>query len=216
MSSPCSPKVYNLPCSLWDVELLKDRAHLLAKKMSDIKVCRRLDLNCGPLASEATALPTEPQPKSVKAKIIFFIDRCKKFSVNFGDVLFPHDLMYIDDGDNNSNNDDAVDDDDEFPETHDDHHHSVADRLSARSLVSTSLMIVVYLLPKRLICWFWLFLKLIEDLPIDHIGHTAAQEQFSSWILGTVLTLCHQLCYLSWIETPIAIFLTYTVHRILT
>ena len=30
--------------------------------MSDIKVCKWLDLNCGPLASEATALPTEPQP----------------------------------------------------------------------------------------------------------------------------------------------------------
>ena len=28
--------------------------------MSDIKVCQLLDLNCGPLASKATALPTEP------------------------------------------------------------------------------------------------------------------------------------------------------------
>ena len=30
--------------------------------MSNIKVCRLLDSNHGPLASEATALPTEPQP----------------------------------------------------------------------------------------------------------------------------------------------------------
>ena len=28
-----------------------------------IKVCRWLDSDCGPLASEATALPTEPQPQ---------------------------------------------------------------------------------------------------------------------------------------------------------
>ena len=30
--------------------------------MSDIIVCRWLDSNCRPLASEATTLPTEPQP----------------------------------------------------------------------------------------------------------------------------------------------------------
>lgn len=55
----------------------------------------------------------------------FSTTRCKKFSVNFGDIIFPHDLMYIDDGDNNSNNND--DDDDEYnsnnPETHEDHQH---------------------------------------------------------------------------------------------
>ena len=32
------------------------------KWMSDMKVCQWLDSNCGPLASEATAQPTKPQP----------------------------------------------------------------------------------------------------------------------------------------------------------
>ena len=38
------------------------------------KFCRWLDLNRGPLVSEATALPTEPQPllKSVNFVIVFF------------------------------------------------------------------------------------------------------------------------------------------------
>ena len=35
--------------------------HLTAN-MFVIKLCRRLDSNCGPLELEATALPTEPQP----------------------------------------------------------------------------------------------------------------------------------------------------------
>ena len=35
-----------------------------SRQMFHIKVCRWLDLNCGPPVSEATALPTEPQPLS--------------------------------------------------------------------------------------------------------------------------------------------------------
>ena len=60
--------------SPWPIEVvhaLTSRSHLLLcfclfntvdskQKMTDIKVCRRLDSNRGPLASEATTLPTEP------------------------------------------------------------------------------------------------------------------------------------------------------------
>ena len=31
------------------------------KQMFNIKICQGLDSNCGPLGSEATTLPTEPQ-----------------------------------------------------------------------------------------------------------------------------------------------------------
>ena len=40
--------------------------------MSDIKVYQRLDLNRWPQASEATALPTEPQPLSTSP--LFFVN----------------------------------------------------------------------------------------------------------------------------------------------
>ena len=33
------------------------------KQMFSLKVCQWLDSNCGPLVSEVTALPTEPQPQ---------------------------------------------------------------------------------------------------------------------------------------------------------
>ena len=36
-----------------------------SKQMFHIKVCRCLHSNCGPLVSEATALPAEPQPLSI-------------------------------------------------------------------------------------------------------------------------------------------------------
>ena len=34
----------------------------LTENKCSIKICRRLDSNRGPMISEATALPTEPQP----------------------------------------------------------------------------------------------------------------------------------------------------------
>ena len=37
--------------------------------MSDVKVFRELDSNCGPLVSEATALPTEPHPLTRLRKV---------------------------------------------------------------------------------------------------------------------------------------------------
>jgi hypothetical protein len=46
--------------------------------------------------------------------------RSRQSNSNIGEVIFPQDLMYIDDGDNNSNNGGGND----FPETPDDHHHS--------------------------------------------------------------------------------------------
>ena len=101
---------------------------------------------------------------STKSKLSFDqtikqnIFRCKKFSVNFGDFIFPHDLMYIDDGDNNSNNGDDGDDDEynsNNPETHEDHHHSSSGdsiRSSARSFLIFS---AIVLTTKKFLNSFW-------------------------------------------------------------
>ena len=51
---------------------------VIAKQMFYIKMCQRLDLNCGPLVSGATALPTEPQPlPKIKLTLAFLCYFCK-------------------------------------------------------------------------------------------------------------------------------------------
>lgn len=55
-------------------------------------------------------LPDEMETKELRWLSVW----CKEFSVNFGELIFPH-LMYTDDSDNNSNNDDYNN-----PETHED------------------------------------------------------------------------------------------------
>ena len=50
--------------------------------MSDIKVCQWLDSNRGPLVSEATALPTEPQPLPRKRSLSFSLFSLFKFEQN--------------------------------------------------------------------------------------------------------------------------------------
>ena len=60
-------------------------------------------------------------------QLFFFIcPRSRKNSMNYGEVIFPNHLMYIDDGDNNSNNGGGAEggnyeDGDDFPESPDAH-----------------------------------------------------------------------------------------------
>ena len=55
------------------------------------KFCQRLDSKCGPLVSEATALPTEPKPLPkylvwfcCKKNIYLFLQRSRFFSIKIG------------------------------------------------------------------------------------------------------------------------------------
>ena len=45
---------------------LLDTIHMTVENECSIKFCQCLDTNHGPLVSEATALPTEPQPRPIK------------------------------------------------------------------------------------------------------------------------------------------------------
>ena len=49
-----------------DSQLLNRTGSFINKQMFLIKICQCPDSNLGPLASEATALPTEPQPLAFK------------------------------------------------------------------------------------------------------------------------------------------------------
>ena len=51
------------------------------KQVFNMKVCLWLDSNCGPLVSEATALPTEPQPLPLNVKF-YLVDGSKRHHEN--------------------------------------------------------------------------------------------------------------------------------------
>ena len=53
------------------------------KQMFYIKVCRWLDSNRGPLVSDVTALPTEPQPLPKRSKFLIFL----KCSISVRSIL---------------------------------------------------------------------------------------------------------------------------------
>ena len=59
--------------------------------MSDLKVCWCVDSNCGPLASEATALRTEPQPLpelTIQSSLMKLNGGCYFFKkMNFAPIL---------------------------------------------------------------------------------------------------------------------------------
>ena len=49
-----------------------------------IKFCRWLELNHGPLVSEATTLPTEPQPMPIVVLLVYYHVQCQDLRLKWG------------------------------------------------------------------------------------------------------------------------------------
>ena len=58
--------------------------------MFNVIFCQWLDLNCGPLELEATALPTEPQPLPQNLRYTIIIVWTKQFCNYFADFEKEH------------------------------------------------------------------------------------------------------------------------------